>query len=377
MQSVSTRARKARQQLAASSSGSAGGRGSAARIARGELPRRFRYGLLDSLRAVRPFVYLGLMAGLEGWLGPGLHKAIGWYLENDLGAEEPDDLLNLQPEHLQEIKARLKPLQLPKFEKKYDTLKGARAAGQAPRMAEQPVRALAAPATVAQTKPSKGDAKKTKTKKRDASGVGGKGVSEAAKKSKKTKNSAVGADHKTFEELKAAEKGPTIFPVPENLIRKLFKAYQQRSDFTFTDAQIETMIQYMLRRNGCTFKNMKTNYRDKLFKAGALGKFDDVEELRELVKQLSVCREVERRKDLDRAGNGAKDPREDRFQTYCGYLLKPWDHKRCDPFDFGTIPPTASRAVPPVAPSTQPAINAATKREMEARACEGMSAHSC
>ena len=39
------------------------------------------------------------MASLEEWLGKALHKALGATLE-ELGAEEVDDLRDLQPQHL-------------------------------------------------------------------------------------------------------------------------------------------------------------------------------------------------------------------------------------------------------------------------------------
>ena len=61
---------------------------------------------------------------LAEWLGPGLHKAVGQYIEEELGAEEPGDVRHLQPEHIEAIKSQLKPLQIPKFQEKYDALLG-------------------------------------------------------------------------------------------------------------------------------------------------------------------------------------------------------------------------------------------------------------
>ena len=66
---------------------------------------------------------------LEEWLGPALYKAIGEYLEEELGAEEVDDVRNLQPEHIEAIKSKLKPLQIPKFQTKYDQLVGGSTTG--------------------------------------------------------------------------------------------------------------------------------------------------------------------------------------------------------------------------------------------------------
>ena len=51
----------------------------------------------------------GINMSLEEWLGPALYKAIGEYLEEELGAEEVDDVRNLQPEHIEAIKSKLKP----------------------------------------------------------------------------------------------------------------------------------------------------------------------------------------------------------------------------------------------------------------------------
>eukprot|EP01045_Picozoa_sp_COSAG04_P022090 COSAG04_NODE_2449_length_4101_cov_30.628333_2_plen_623_part_00 len=64
------------------------------------------------------------MPTLAEWLGPGLYKAVGPYVE-ELGAEEVADMRNLQPEHIEAIKSKLKPLQIPKFQEKFDLLIGA------------------------------------------------------------------------------------------------------------------------------------------------------------------------------------------------------------------------------------------------------------
>ena len=62
------------------------------------------------------------MTTLADWFGPALYNTVGSYLEEELGAENIDDLLGLQPEHLEAIKSKLKPLQVPKFQAKYDSL---------------------------------------------------------------------------------------------------------------------------------------------------------------------------------------------------------------------------------------------------------------
>ena len=64
------------------------------------------------------------MATLEEWLGGPLFKAVGAFLCDELGAEEPDDLKDLNAEHLEAIRAKLKPLQVPKFERKLAALMG-------------------------------------------------------------------------------------------------------------------------------------------------------------------------------------------------------------------------------------------------------------
>ena len=64
------------------------------------------------------------MATLEEWLGGPMFKAVGAFLEEELGAEEPDDVKHLNAEHLEAIRAKLKPLQIPKFEGKLAALKG-------------------------------------------------------------------------------------------------------------------------------------------------------------------------------------------------------------------------------------------------------------
>jgi len=64
------------------------------------------------------------MATLEEWLGGPMYAAVGAFLREELGAEEPDDLKHLNAEHLEAIRAKLKPLQIPKFEGKLATLMG-------------------------------------------------------------------------------------------------------------------------------------------------------------------------------------------------------------------------------------------------------------
>ena len=53
-----------------------------------------------------------------------MFKAVGAFLQDELGAEEPDDLKHLNAEHLEAIRAKLKPLQVPKFERKLVALMG-------------------------------------------------------------------------------------------------------------------------------------------------------------------------------------------------------------------------------------------------------------
>ena len=64
------------------------------------------------------------MATLEEWLGGPMFAAVGAFLVGELGAEEPDDLKDLNAEHLDAIRAKLKPLQVPKFERKLAALMG-------------------------------------------------------------------------------------------------------------------------------------------------------------------------------------------------------------------------------------------------------------
>ena len=49
------------------------------------------------------------MAALEEWLGPGMFKALGPYLVEELGVEEVDDMKLLDPEHLETCRGKLKP----------------------------------------------------------------------------------------------------------------------------------------------------------------------------------------------------------------------------------------------------------------------------
>ena len=64
------------------------------------------------------------MATLEAWLGPGLFKVLGPYLEDELGAEGVDDLRMLEPQQLKAVRAMLKPLPLKKFNIRYNELMG-------------------------------------------------------------------------------------------------------------------------------------------------------------------------------------------------------------------------------------------------------------
>ena len=59
---------------------------------------------------------------VEEWLGPGLFKAIGPYLMDDLGVEEVDDLRMLEDQHLETIRKMLKPMPLKKFDIKHAEL---------------------------------------------------------------------------------------------------------------------------------------------------------------------------------------------------------------------------------------------------------------
>ena len=59
------------------------------------------------------------------WLGQGLFKALGPYLQDELGVEEVDDLRFLKPEHLATLRGMLKPVPLNKFDIKYAELVGA------------------------------------------------------------------------------------------------------------------------------------------------------------------------------------------------------------------------------------------------------------
>eukprot|EP01043_Picozoa_sp_COSAG02_P012462 COSAG02_NODE_481_length_21461_cov_43.885597_1_plen_512_part_10 len=65
---------------------------------------------------------------VEEWLGPVLFKALGQYLVGELGVEEVDMMRLLEPEHLQAIRGKLKPMPLKKFNLKYKALMS----GQAP-----------------------------------------------------------------------------------------------------------------------------------------------------------------------------------------------------------------------------------------------------
>lgn len=64
------------------------------------------------------------MAPVDEWLGPGLYKALGQYLEGELGVEEVDDMRMLEPEQLQVARGMLKPVPLKKFNLKYEELMG-------------------------------------------------------------------------------------------------------------------------------------------------------------------------------------------------------------------------------------------------------------
>ena len=74
------------------------------------------------------------MSTVEEWLGPGLFKALGPYLEDDLGVEEVDDIRMLEETHLSKIRGMLKPMPLKKFNLKYAELMGE--ASSAPTLAQ-------------------------------------------------------------------------------------------------------------------------------------------------------------------------------------------------------------------------------------------------
>ena len=65
---------------------------------------------------------------VQEWLGPVLFKALGQYLEGELGVEEVDMMRLLEAEHVQAIQGMLKPMPLKKFNLKYKALMD----GQAP-----------------------------------------------------------------------------------------------------------------------------------------------------------------------------------------------------------------------------------------------------
>ena len=88
------------------------------------------------------------IAMLKEWLGDAIYAAVGSYLEDTLGAEEPEDLKALDPEHLRAIISRLKVLQVPKFKKKYAALMGSDTSQKAPSQ-QQPVQQLQQPKDVA------------------------------------------------------------------------------------------------------------------------------------------------------------------------------------------------------------------------------------
>ena len=60
-------------------------------------------------------------SALEEWFGLSMYKDVGTVLE-EMGAKAPDDLTRLWPEDLEKIRAKLKPVQMAKFEKKYAAL---------------------------------------------------------------------------------------------------------------------------------------------------------------------------------------------------------------------------------------------------------------
>ena len=88
------------------------------------------------------------METVQEWLGTGLYKTLGPYLEGELGAETVDDLRMLEPEHLATVRGMLKPLPLKRFNLQYAELMGAGVAGGQPSVpegvAEKPARAAAA-----------------------------------------------------------------------------------------------------------------------------------------------------------------------------------------------------------------------------------------
>ena len=84
---------------------------------------------------------------MQEWLGPGLFKTLGPYLEGELGAETAEDLRMLEPEHLFRVRGMLKPLPLKKFNTKFAELTGAdqppslpEGVAEKPAQAEQPSR---------------------------------------------------------------------------------------------------------------------------------------------------------------------------------------------------------------------------------------------
>eukprot|EP01043_Picozoa_sp_COSAG02_P043904 COSAG02_NODE_3865_length_6124_cov_27.767303_4_plen_342_part_00 len=59
---------------------------------------------------------------LEQWLGASLHTVLGPYLLDELGADEVDDMRNLEAEQLDILRAKLKPLPLKRFNTKLTEL---------------------------------------------------------------------------------------------------------------------------------------------------------------------------------------------------------------------------------------------------------------
>ncbi len=83
------------------------------------------------------------MSTVEEWLGPGLFKALGPYLEDDLGVEEVDDVRMLEEAHLSTIRGMLKPMPLKKFNLKYAELMGEASPAASPAASSAPT--LSAP----------------------------------------------------------------------------------------------------------------------------------------------------------------------------------------------------------------------------------------